>query len=162
MRKILISACLLGEKVRYNGTAIDCLSEILNNWINQARLVPFCPEVAAGMTIPRAPAEIVPGNDFDFLQRESSVLNNAGENVSEYFLKGAKTALDLCIKNNIDIAILTESSPSCGSTTIYDGTFSGVKITGEGVTTALLRQKGILVFNQFSIEDAERALKKLT
>ena len=113
------------------------------------------------MSIPRAPAEISCGSGRDVLEGRAFVLDKTGQDVTDYFMTGASLALVLCEKYDIKIAILTESSPSCGSTTIYDGRFEGTRIAGAGVTAALLQEKGIRVFNQFSISAADELLQQL-
>jgi uncharacterized protein YbbK (DUF523 family) len=141
--KILVSACFLGEKVRYDGTSQRLLNETLLCWIDNNQVVSFCPEVAGGLPVPRQPAEIQP--------ESQRILTCDGVDVSPAFKKGAQRALALCQQQNINFALLKESSPSCGSTTIYDGTFTDRKINGEGVTANLLRQHGIQVFSEKNI-----------
>lgn len=161
MNKILVSACLLGKRVRYDGKELSVDEGILQDWLREGRLVSVCPEVDAGMSIPRAAAEISYGDGAMVLVGSSSVLTKAGVDVSNYFLKGAKLALDLCREHEIRVAILTEASPSCGSSVIHDGTFSAAKKAGEGVTTALLRQHGVSVFSQHQLLEVRDALQSL-
>ncbi len=147
-KNILISACLLGKPVRYNGTDLLIEHPLLVKWKKQGRLISICPEVAGGMSTPRAPAEII--------SEENKRVTDCDHNdVSEAFLLGAQATLKLAIDNNCTVAIMTESSPSCGSSTIYDGSFTGTKIKGKGITTALLEQNGIRVFNQFQLDDVD-------
>lgn len=145
---ILISACLLGNPVRYDGSDLLIKHPLLKTWQEERRLIPICPEVAGGMSIPRAPAEIVKDNTL-------KVIDCNDKDVTKAFLLGAKTTLELALKNNCSVAIMTESSPSCGSSTIYDGSFSGVKKNGIGVTTALLEKNGIRVFSQHQLKHVE-------
>lgn len=161
MNKVLISACLLGRRVRYDGKALTVAQETLQQWLEEGRVVSVCPEVDAGLPIPRPPAEIAFGDGASVLVGSSSVVAKTGVDVSDYFLKGAKLALELCREHEIHVAILTEASPSCGSSVIHDGTFSAVKKAGQGVTTALLRQHGVTVFNQYQLEEAQDALLNL-
>ena len=161
VHKVLISACLLGRRVRYDGKTLTVAQRTLQGWLDEGRVVSVCPEVDAGMSIPRPPAEIISGDGSEVLAGSSSVLADTGADVSHYFLKGANLALDLCTEHKIRIAILTEGSPSCGSSLIHDGTFSAVKKVGEGVTTALLRKNGIAVFSQHQLTEANNALKEL-
>lgn len=161
MEKILVSACLLGNPVRYNGTDLLQEHEVLQGWVNEGRVIPVCPEVAGGMPVPRAPAEIVGGPAGAVLSGNASVIDNSGTAVTAEFVAGAEKALALCKQHQIKIAILTESSPSCGCTRVHDGSFSGVKIAGEGVTSALLRQHGVQVFSQYSISDAAQCLREI-
>jgi uncharacterized protein YbbK (DUF523 family) len=146
--KILISACLLGRKVRYDGNALPVPVDIPEQWTAQGRVISVCPEFDAGMGIPRTPAEICGGDGYDVWAGTASVFCNNGSDVTAFFKKGAEIALKLCRKYNITIAVLAENSPSCGSSTIYDGSFTGRKIPGTGVTAALLEKNGVKVFNQ--------------
>lgn len=153
MTRILVSACFLGEKVRYDGKSKSLMNKTLLHWKQQRQLISFCPEVAGGLSVPRKPAEI---------QQDSSlIITSDGDDVTSQFIKGAQRALDICHQNNIRFALLKESSPSCGSTTIYDGDFSNQKIQGEGVTTALLRKNGIRVFSEKNITELISAVDLL-
>ena len=162
-KKILISACLLGKRVRYDGNTLTVSNQKLQDWIDKGWVASVCPEVDAGMSIPRVPAEIFNGGGQEVLFGKACVMTKAGDDVTGFFVKGATIALDLCRKHNIKVAVLSESSPSCGSSTIYDGQFSATKIDGVGVTTALLIKNGIQVFNQFDLikafDEVERIQK---
>jgi len=159
--KILISACLLGEKVRYNGTDLFINHPLLKQWKNQDRLIPICPEVAAGMSTPRAPSEIVAGNGQTVLLNQAKVIDTTNKDVTQAFILGAKKALQRAKDNQCIAAILTERSPSCGSQQIYNGCFSGEKIRGMGVTSALLEQNNISVFNQNQLPELADFLQTL-
>jgi len=159
LKKVLISACLLGKRVRYDGNALPVSNEILKKWVRDGRHVPVCPEVMAGMGVPRPPAEITDGTGEDVLDGKTTVVDRAGKDVTDFFVLGAQMALALCQKHGIDVAVLAESSPSCGCSTIHDGNFLGRKIAGMGVTTALLRKNGIRVFGQHVLMDANQALE---
>ncbi len=160
LRKILVSACLLGQPLRYDGSALAPDSERLARWQGEGRLVPLCPEVAGGLPVPRPPAEIRGGSAADVLDGRVPVMTNAGGDVTAAFIAGAESALALCREHDIGVAILTESSPSCGSSRVNDGGFRGRKIAGEGVTTALLRRHGIAVFSQHELAGVERWLRE--
>ncbi|UVL56574.1 DUF523 domain-containing protein [Pseudomonas sp. B21-035] len=160
MHKVLVSACLLGQPVRYDGRASGH-PELLQQWQNQGRIVPLCPEVAGGLATPRPPAEIPGGQGAAVLEGDTQVLTVTGEDVSVQFLAGAQRALELVRRHGIRIAVLKSGSPSCGNLLTYDGTFSGTKVTGEGVTVALLRREGVQVFSELELEAAEQALKQL-
>lgn len=160
-KKLLISACLLGKRVRYDGKTLTVTDQKLQDWFNRGWLASVCPEVDAGMSIPRVPAEISKGDGFAVLLGNADVISKVGDDVTGLFIKGACIALDLCRKHNISVAVLSESSPSCGSTKIYDGQFSATKISGVGVTTALLKKNGIQVFNQFELAQAFEAVESL-
>ncbi|WP_214105082.1 DUF523 domain-containing protein [Acrocarpospora catenulata] len=162
MDRILVSACLLGSRVRYDGRAKTSDDAQLAAWRAEGRLVSFCPEVSGGLPIPRPPAEIEPGADgLAVLDGKARVLTPTGDNVSQYFIIGAYRALDAARAANAVLAILKESSPSCGSLHHYDGTFTGHTTPGEGVTTALLTREGIPVFSEDHIPDAATYLATL-
>ena len=140
MQKILVSACLVGDKVNYKGQGkyvpdIERLKE-------KYELVLFCPEVEGGLPIPRLPNEI----------RGSQVLRSDGKNVTREFEKGANKALALCKYLGITKAVLKESSPSCGSHIIHDGYFQDKKIPGMGITARLLKDHGIEVYSEEEID----------
>ena len=159
MKKILVSACLLGHPVRYDGRSKALDNSDLDALLAQDRIISFCPEVAGGLPVPRAAAEILPGDGNTVIAGQARVKTRDGTDVTDYFLAGAQQALALCRKHDITVAVLTESSPSCGSSQIYDGSFSRNAIPGSGVTAALLRQHGIKVFNQHQLEAACRHLE---
>ncbi|TNF86469.1 MAG: DUF523 domain-containing protein [Gammaproteobacteria bacterium] len=152
--KILVSACLLGNPVRYDGKAKTLAHAELEKLAADGRAVCFCPEVAGGLPVPRKAAEIIAGNGDEVISGKASVKTRDGDDVTEFFLSGARQALELCRQHDIGVAILTESSPSCGSGEIYDGSFTRNPVTGSGVTAALLRQQGIVVYNQFQVDEA--------
>ncbi len=160
MQKILVSACLLGEKVRYDGR--DAATPgLLDIWNKQGRIVSLCPEMAGGLCVPREPAEIVAINANDVLRGMGRVQKKDGGDVTDAFMDGAERALAQCWEHKIKIAILKEGSPSCGSNQVHDGKFSGNKIKGQGVTTALLSGHGISVFSEEQLQEAERRLAEL-
>ncbi len=157
---MLVSACLLGQPVRYDGRASGH-PDLLQAWQKQGRVVPLCPEVAGGLPTPRPPAEIPGGQGGAVLDGEAQVVTVLGEDVSAEFLAGARMALELVRRHGIRMAVLKSGSPSCGNRLVYDGTFSGNKVAGEGVTSALLRREGVLVFSELELEEAARALDLL-
>ncbi|WP_325894791.1 DUF523 domain-containing protein [Grimontia sp. NTOU-MAR1] len=159
MKKVLVSACLMGQKVRYDGNALTQESELFQRLVELADIVTLCPEVAGGLPTPRPPAEIDVADGGAVIAGKGKVISVQQIDVTGHFVSGAQKTLELCKQHNIKIAILTESSPSCGSTLIYNGQFAGTKVSGHGVTTALLRQHGITVFSQFNVEGALAALK---
>lgn len=140
---ILISSCLLGENVKYNGgnNAID--SALLERLRNTVELVPVCPEVDGGLPIPRIPAEGI----------GEKVINKEGEDVTAFFERGAALALEAAQTQHVIAAILKERSPSCGVHQVYDGSFSKTVIEGSGMTARLLKQNGIKIFNENEIEE---------
>lgn len=159
--KVLVSACLLGQPVRYDGRASGH-PDLLQRWQAEGRVVPLCPEVAGGLPTPRPPAEISGGQGAQVLAGQARVIAVSGEDVSEAFLAGAQLALAVVRRHGIRVAVLKSGSPSCGNRLTYDGSFSGVKVPGEGVTTALLRREGVLVFSELELDQAEQAVQALT
>ncbi|WP_408599265.1 DUF523 domain-containing protein [Pseudomonas sp. PLMAX] len=160
MQKILVSRCLLGHRVRYDGGASGPFDQ-LQAWLDEGRVVPLCPEVAGGLPTPRAAAEIPGGQGGEVLDGQASVITTEGEDVSAQFLSGAYQALELVQRHGVRIAVLKANSPSCGNLLTYDGTFSGVKVTGEGVTAALLRRHGVQVFSELELAEAAESLAAL-
>ncbi len=158
MHKILISACLLGENVRYDGKHSLLQCDILQAWKQQGRVLPLCPEVAGGLPIPRPAAEIEAGNAAAVLRGSASIRRAGGSDVTDAFMAGAERALALCMQHGIRMAILKEGSPSCGVNKINDGSFSGHKIAGQGLTTCLLENHGIVVFSEFQLSEAQDRL----
>ena len=140
MEKILISACLVGDKTKYDGHSN--YNDKIKLLLEKYELVPFCPEVEGGLPTPRKPSERI----------KDRVKMENGKDVTKNFQNGAELALNICLYLGIKTAILKDDSPSCGSTEIYDGTFSHKLIKGEGVTTELLRRKGIRVLSEKDID----------
>ncbi|AWI81972.1 purine-nucleoside phosphorylase [Parazoarcus communis] len=162
MQFILVSACLLGEAVRYNGGDNRCDHALLKRWVDEGRVVPVCPEVAGGLSTPRPPAEITRGGGGRaVVDGEARVVAVDGRDVTEQFIRGAERALAHAREMGIRVAVLKEGSPSCGSGAIYDGNFSGTKVAGVGVTTACLAQAGVCVFSEHQLADAARMLEQL-
>ena len=133
--KIAVSACLLGENCKYNGR--NNYSEKVRAYTKGHEVIPVCPEVLGGLPIPREPAEIVNG----------IVSLNDGTSVDKGFREGARRALEIVKEQNADIVILQSRSPSCGVNAIYDGSFSGKIISGQGVFADLLRRNGMKVID---------------
>lgn len=151
--KILISRCFLGENVRYNSKVLSFNHPLLLLWQQQKRFISICPEVSGGLPVPREPAEM--------LYNSNEVVTKSGINVSAQFNLGAQQALALCLQHKIRFALLKESSPSCGSTLIYDGSFTNKKVTGQGITSNLLTQNGIKVFSENTLDILEKLLDKM-
>lgn len=159
MDRILVSACLLGQPVRYDGRAKDMASEIMNLWRAEGRLVPICPELAGGFAVPRAPAEIAPGaSGADVAAGHARINDDTGQDVTACFLAGAEAAVRLARDSGCRFALLTEGSPSCGVDRIHSGHFDGVTRSGEGVVTVALRKAGVQVFPQTRIAELAAAL----
>ena len=141
--KVVISACLLGVRCRYDGGHSQ--NETVMNKKKTYQLIPVCPEESGGLLTPRPPAEIVGGDGDAVLDGTAKVMTANGTDVTAAYLKGAHHALQVAQSHGATHVILKAKSPSCGCGDIYDGTFSGTLISGDGVTTALLKRHGIAV-----------------
>lgn len=155
MTKILISACLLGERVRYHGGDAKIDHPMLTRWHDEGRLVTICPEVAGGLTTPRPAAEITT------TASGRRVLTSAGRDVTRAFEHGAELAAAACADNAIRIAILKDGSPSCGSGSVFDGSFTGRRVAGPGITAARLAAAGVRIFSESEIDAAADYLAAL-
>lgn len=152
--KILVSRCLFGgDPVRYDGKSKAETDLLFDEWRREGILVPVCPEVDGGLPVPRPPAEIM---------QDGRIVNAEGLDVTGEYSLGARIALETAIRENVAFCILKESSPSCGSSKIHDGTFSGQKIPGEGMTVKLLRDNGFKVFSEKQIKEAAEYLRQDT
>ena len=150
--RILVSACLLGQPVRYNGRALTLESDILSRWVDDGLVVSLCPEVAAGFPTPRPPAEIQSGMiGADVIAGKGRIIEDTGRDVTDVFLMGARIAVDTARKHGCRYALLTDGSPSCGSTFIYGGNHDGKTRSGSGVVATALTEAGIAVFAQHQI-----------
>ena len=159
--RVLVSSCLLGKPVRYDGSASTAKSAVLDRWIAEGRVVSFCPEIAGGFPVPRPAAEIIGAGGEAVLQGDATGVDVSGSDVTTYFRHGAQSALDTALAEGIRVAVLKDGSPSCGSSYIYDGNFNEATITGVGVTTALLKQHGIKVFSETQFAEADAYLDGL-
>lgn len=160
MEKLLVSRCLLGHRVRYDGGAHGPY-DLLQHWQDEGRIVPLCPEVAGGLPTPRPPAEIPGGQGDQVLDGQRPVLTDSGADVTAAFVAGAEIALLLVRQHGLRVAVLKARSPSCGNTHNYDGSFTGRLVAGEGVTAALLRRAGVRVYNETQLAEAAAELARL-
>ena len=145
--KIVISPCLIGIRTRWDESC-DEVEELIDR-VRSGQAVFMCAEQLGGMTTPREPSEIEPGNTAeDVLKGDAKVLSNTGKDVTEQFVVGAQRILKFCQENGVEIAILKSYSPSCGSERTYDGTFTETIIPGKGITAELLEQNEIKVYNE--------------
>jgi uncharacterized protein YbbK (DUF523 family) len=140
---IIISACLLGVKCRWNGE--DNRNDKALDLIKQEILVPVCPEQLGGLSTPRPRQEIQGGTGKDVLEKRARVINEEGDDVTEQFIKGAEETLKIARLYQVKEFIGKSLSPSCSGSKIYDGTFSGKLLKGRGITAELLIRNGIKI-----------------
>lgn len=146
MKKILISACMLGDNVRYDGGNHLINHPTLQRWRQEGRLIPICPEVAGGLSTPRPKAETQ--CKFPIL-----ITTDKGDDVTPEFLMGAERTLELAQQEGVCCALMKAKSPSCGNQRIFDGNFNDTLIEGAGVAAAELLRNGIPVFNEKQINE---------
>lgn len=152
MQKILVSTCLYGgPPVRYDGKTKNEQDSRFLKWKEEGILIPICPEVFGGLDIPRPPAE----------RNGDKILTQAGKDVTKEYTLGAKEAVRIAKENNVAFCIMKESSPSCGSKKIYDGNFTGTKISGQGLTVELLKKEGFIVFSEKDLDEIEKVIDDL-
>jgi uncharacterized protein YbbK (DUF523 family) len=138
--KILISACLLGVRCRYDGASKP--HQLMEELAGKHTLIPVCPEQLGGLPTPRPPAE----------RQGDRVTAVTGMDVTEQYRRGAEETLRLCRFFGCEAAVLKEKSPSCGCRSVYDGTFTGALREGKGVTAELLEVNGIPVYGESDLE----------
>lgn len=139
MKKILVSACLFGNNCRYKGD--NCFNEKLAKLGEDAVLIPVCPEQLGGLSTPRNPAERV----------GEKIISSVGKDVTEEYARGANLAVQIAKANSVDYCVLKANSPSCGKGVIYDGSFTGKKTSGNGITVEMLLKEGFSVFTEDEI-----------
>lgn len=150
---LLVSACLVGIPCRYDGGS--CPNDQLQALAMQGDVLPLCPEVLGGLSTHRSPAEIQGDDGGDVLEGRARVVTTEGKDVTAEFLAGARKVLRVAHRWGIKVAILKARSPSCGVGQIYDGSFSGRLVEGDGVTAALLKREGIIVKSEEQWEKEE-------
>ncbi len=150
MKKILVSACLLGFECRYDGKPKPCEKLLRLSEDKDTVLIPVCPEQLGGLPTPRKSSERqrTEKGSVRSISRPGAVLMNDGTDVTANYRKGAEIALGIARMNEVDFAVLKSGSPSCGKGLIYDGSFSGAKKEGDGVTTQLLKNAGFKVISE--------------
>lgn len=152
MKKILTSECLYGGRiVRYDGAEVPLTHPTYLKWKEEGRLIPVCPEVFGGLPTPRP----------DSQRRGDKVIARTGADVTGEYTKGAVEALRLAREHDVAFAIMKQKSPSCGSKRIYDGTFTGTIVPGQGIAVEMLREAGFKVFAEEDIDEAAAYLGSL-
>lgn len=143
---LLTSACLLGVTCRYDGRSKPLDKAALCALMEKYCVIPVCPECLGGLPIPRDPSE----------RQGERIVMRTGRDVTENYLRGAEETLRLAKMYGCEKALLKERSPSCGSGSIYDGSFSGRLVPGDGTAAALLKENGISVFGESRIGELLR------
>lgn len=151
---LLVSACLLGKRVRYNGEGQLLDHPFLAKLIAEQRVIAVCPEMDGGLPTPRPPAEIKAEG------ASVRVVTINAIDVTSQFIAGANRALETAKASNCTFALMAARSPSCGNQQIYDGSYSGRLIEGAGIAADLLQRNGIPVFNQHQLEELEAAMSR--
>ena len=147
MKKILVSQCLYGDKpVRYDGKTKEERDPRFIRWKEENRLIPVCPEVDGGLPVPRTDAQRI----------GDQVITRDGRDVTKEYRRGAEIALERALQEEVLCAVLKEKSPSCGSNKVYDGTFEGNLIDGQGITVQLLREAGVRVYSEEELDLVEQ------
>jgi uncharacterized protein YbbK (DUF523 family) len=150
---ILVSACLCGMNTRYDGK--NNINEKAQKLLKEGKAIAVCPEQLGGLSTPRPPHEIHQGDGEAVLNGKANVVTKEGSDGTINFINGAEATLKIALEANATCAILKAKSPSCGYGKIYDGTFSGNLIDGNGVTAELLKQNGIIIYTENDIIDKE-------
>ena len=148
--RILVSACLLGVNCRYSGDGKRL--EGIDQLMERAELIPVCPELLGGLPTPRLPAE----------RRGDRVMNRGGMDVTAAFRRGAEETLRLAELFDTRLALLKERSPSCGFGRVYDGSFQGQLIDGNGMTAELLAANGVCIYGESRVDELLNVLKDNT
>ncbi|MBV7276536.1 DUF523 domain-containing protein [Clostridiaceae bacterium UIB06] len=143
---ILVSACLCGINTKYDGG--NNLDERVLKLLREGKAIPVCPEQLGGQSTPRAAHEICNGTGAGVLDGNDRILGPEGDDATEEFLRGANETLRIAKECGAKVAVLKARSPSCGFGKIYDGTFTGSKVKGNGVTAELLRRNGIKIYTE--------------
>ncbi len=151
MDKILVSQCLYGgEPVRYDGRSKAETDPRFLKWKEEGRLIPVCPEVSGGLPVPRSDAQ----------RQGARIVSRAGEDVTWAYQKGAEEAVRLAKEYRVLCAVMKEKSPSCGSSLIYDGSFTGTLAEGRGLAVELLQEAGIMVFSENQLDQVEALMRR--
>ena len=157
---VLVSRCLLGFACRYDGNAKPSILPLLGE-IPEVNWIPVCPEVEGGLPLPRTPCELEPGaTAADVLAGKGRVCTKEGRDCTREYCLGAQLALQSAETNRAKFALLKAKSPSCGTRSIYDGTFSRTLIPGRGITAELLAGAGIALFSEDELESFSRTVAR--
>ena len=144
IKKILVSACLLGENCKYDGG--NNYHKELVEFLSDKVVIKVCPEILGGLSTPRIPCEI----------KGDKVVNKNGEDKTYFFTKGALETVKIALQEQVHFAILKSNSPSCGNDMVYDGSFAHRLIPGEGITAHMLKMNGIRVYTENDLEEIKK------
>lgn len=148
---LLISRCLLGEPVRYDGAGKALSADVLASLAERYRLVPVCPEQLGGLPTPRPPAELQGGDGKTVQASQARIVTNTGEDQTAAFVAGARQAARIAGLHHASTALLKADSPSCGHRSVYDGSFQGIRIAGRGVAAATLAEAGLTLYDEHQL-----------
>ena len=154
MNKVLVSACLLGEVVRYDGRHNLFSHPLLEKLKHEDRLVTICPEVAGGLSVPRPYSTIARRIPVE-------VITDDGEDVTPQFVLGAELTAELAKREGCVAALMKADSPACGNRDVLGAAFSGKEASGAGIAAQELIESGIPVFNESEINRLEAMLEEL-
>ena len=157
-KTIMVSACLLGINCNYKGGCSYDFTKNSRFWLdlcNKYTIIPICPEQLGGLSTPRIPSELL-NKAEDIAKGKGQIINKEGKDVTKNFIKGAEEILRLSKVYKVQYAVLKSKSPSCGTKTVYDGTFQGILIDGLGYTAYLLKKSGVLLFDESDFCDFEK------
>lgn len=139
-KEIVVSACLCGNKCRYNGQSVE--SDL---YVEKNEVLILCPEILGGLGVPREPCEIVNGNAKDVINGKAKIIGVSGNDYTKEYLNGVENAIKIVKQHNIKVAYLKQNSPSCGFGKVYDGQFQNKKIIGNGIFAEELKELGIKI-----------------
>jgi len=156
--KLFVSACLTGKAVQYDGKLRKIENPILQKWIKEKKVFPFCPEIAGGLDTPRNRAEIVKIKAAKNIEDRFLIKDIEHNDLTDHFIAGAQLSLKFAKEKNIKLALLKDGSPSCGTTYIHDGSFTNVRIKGKGILAYFFDENNILCFNENQIHKLNKLL----
>lgn len=143
---IIVSACLAGVNCRYDGCLLE--NKLIKKLVSARQAIPLCPEVMGGRPVPRAPAEIKGGTGEDVLTGKAGIIDREGRNVTQEVITGVNYVAAAAKRMNVRIFILKTKSPTCGYGQVFDGTFTGKLVPGNGVMAAALLREGIKIYTE--------------
>ena len=153
-----MSACLLGVNCNYKGGCSYDFTKDSRLWsslLNKYNIIPICPEQQGGLPTPRIPSELLDKAEI-IEQGKGRIISKEGTDVTHNFVKGAEEIVRLSKMYNVQFAVLKSKSPSCGIKSVYDGSFRGIILDGQGYTAYLLRKNKIKLLDESDFCDLEK------